>query len=81
MLCWANLNIWIGNFLSTYIKQEKRMSFELFLIIGGAALILVANLARLHQRCSDEKYAEDREEFILDAQAFAAKSKQIIGKQ
>ncbi|WP_165710291.1 hypothetical protein [Stenotrophomonas maltophilia] len=57
------------------------MAFELFLIIGGTALIVAANLARLHQRCSDEKYAEDREEFILDVQAFAAKSKQIIGKK
>lgn len=57
------------------------MAFELFLIIGGAALILVANLARLHQRHSDEKYAENREDFILDAQVFAAKSKNIIGKK
>lgn len=57
------------------------MIFELFLILAGAALIISAKLARLHQRYSDEKYAEDREEFILDAQAFAAKSKQIIGKR
>lgn len=57
------------------------MTFELFLIIGGVALIIAANFARLHQRCSDKKYAENREDFILDAQVFAAKSKQIIGKQ
>lgn len=56
------------------------MTFELFLIVAGAALIIAAKLARLHQRYSDEKYAEDRVEFILDAQAFAAKSKNIIGK-
>ncbi|HEF1860299.1 TPA: hypothetical protein R9Y59_000175 [Stenotrophomonas maltophilia] len=57
------------------------MTFELFLIIGGAALIVAANFARLHQRFSDEKYAENREDFILDAQVFAAKSKNIIGKK
>lgn len=57
------------------------MTFELFLIIGGASLIVAAKFARLHQRYSDKKYAENREDFILDAQAFAAKSKQIIGKK
>ncbi|WP_157806581.1 hypothetical protein [Stenotrophomonas maltophilia] len=57
------------------------MTFELFLIVAGAALILSANLARLHERYSDKKYAENREDFILDAQAFAAKSKNIIGKK
>lgn len=56
------------------------MTFELFLIVAGAALILAANLARLHERYSDKKYAEIRENFILDAQAFAAKSNNIIGK-
>lgn len=57
------------------------MTFELFLIIGGAALIIAANFARLHQRYSDEKYAEDRDDFILDAQVFASKAKNIIGKK
>ncbi len=56
------------------------MTFELFLIVAGAALIIAAKLARLHQRHSDKKYAENREDFILDAQVFAAKSKNIIGK-
>ncbi|WP_177179506.1 MULTISPECIES: hypothetical protein [Stenotrophomonas] len=57
------------------------MTFEFFLIVAGAALIVAAKLARLHQRYTDEQYSESREEFILDAQAFAAKSRQIIGKR
>ncbi|HDX0957079.1 TPA: hypothetical protein ACOFD8_000216 [Stenotrophomonas maltophilia] len=56
------------------------MTFELFLILAGSALIISANIARIHQRHSDKQYSEHREDFIQDAQVFAARAKQIIGK-
>lgn len=57
------------------------MTFELFLILAGSALIISAKISRIHQRHSDKKYSENREDFIQDAQVFAARAKQIIGKR
>lgn len=57
------------------------MAFELFLILAGSALIISAKIARIHQRHSDKQYSENREDFIQDAQVFAARAKQIIGKR
>ncbi len=57
------------------------MTFELFLILTGSALIISAKIARIYQWHSDKQYSDNREDFIQDAQVFAARAKQIIGKR